>query len=80
MLSPDEVEVTEDELLTGEALQPAKPRPKRLKVIKAKSGADRMKAATAKASGGGGQVLKGLTAEEGAAAILKLLLEEGVVR
>ena len=80
MLSPDEVELTEDELLTGEALQPAKPRPKRLKVIKAKSGADRMKAATAKASGGGGQVLKGLTAEEGAAAILKLLLEEGVVR
>lgn len=80
ILSPEEVEVAEDELLTGETLQPAKPRPKRLKVIKAKSGADRMKAATAKASGGGGQVLKGLTPEEGAAAILKLLVEEGVVR
>jgi electron transfer flavoprotein beta subunit len=51
-----------------------------LKVIKAKSGADRMKAATAKASGGGGHVLKGVSAEEGAAAILKLLVEEGVVR
>jgi electron transfer flavoprotein beta subunit len=51
-----------------------------LKVIKAKSGADRMKAATAKASGGGGQVLKGLSAEAGAEAILKLLIEEGVVR
>jgi electron transfer flavoprotein beta subunit len=51
-----------------------------LKVIKAKSGADRMKAATAKASGGGGQVLKGLSAQEGAEAILKLLLEENVVR
>jgi electron transfer flavoprotein beta subunit len=39
-----------------------------------------MKAATAKATGGGGQVLKGVTAQEGAAAILKLLVEEGVVR
>jgi electron transfer flavoprotein beta subunit len=76
----DEVEIVDDELLVSAELQPAKPRPKRLKVIKAKSGADRMKAATAKASGGGGQVLKGLSAEEGAAAILKLLVEEGVVR
>ena len=53
---------------------------KLLKVIKGKSGADRMKAATAKASGGGGQVLKGVSAEAGAEAILKLLIEEGVVR
>ena len=37
-------------------------------------------AATAKASGGGGQVLKGVTAQAGAEAILKLLIEEGVVR
>jgi electron transfer flavoprotein beta subunit len=80
VLGAEEVEVVVDELLTGNALQPAKPRPKRLKVIKAKSGADRMKAATAKASGGGGQVLKGVSPEEGAAAILKLLVEEGVVR
>lgn len=79
-LDVEEVEVVVDELLTDQSLQPAKPRPKRLKVIKAKSGADRMKAATAKASGGAGQVLKGVTAEEGAAAILKLLIEEGVVR
>jgi electron transfer flavoprotein beta subunit len=76
----DEVEIVDDELFTSATLQPAKPRPKRLKVIKAKSGADRMKAATAKASGGGGQVLKGLSAQEGAEAILKLLLEENVVR
>ena len=73
-------ELAYDELLASATLQPAKPRPKRLKVIKAKSGADRMKAATAKASGGGGQVLKGVSAEEGAQAILKLLIEEGVVR
>jgi len=79
-LGVEDVEVVVDELLTSQSLQPAKPRPKRLKVIKAKSGADRMKAATAKASGGGGQVLKGLSPEEGAAAILKLLVEEGVVR
>ncbi|QJI31470.1 electron transfer flavoprotein subunit beta [Pseudomonas sp. ADAK18] len=79
-LTAHDVQVLDDELFTGAVLQPAKPRPKRLKVIKAKSGADRMKAATAKASGGGGQVLKGVSAEEGAQAILKLLIEEGVVR
>ncbi len=79
-MAAHEVEVEADELFTGAVLQPAKPRPTRLKVIKAKSGADRMKAATAKASGGGGQVLKGVSAEEGAQAILKLLIEEGVVR
>ncbi|WP_080482012.1 electron transfer flavoprotein subunit beta [Pseudomonas syringae] len=79
-LDVEHVEIVTDELLTGSSLQPAKPRPKRLKVIKAKSGADRMKAATAKASGGGGQVLKGVSPQEGAEAILKLLIEEGVVR
>lgn len=79
-LAAHDVEIEHDELFTGALLQPAKPRPKRLKVIKAKSGADRMKAATAKASGGGGQVLKGVSAEEGAQAILKLLVDEGVVR
>lgn len=79
-LQEHDVQVVDDELFTGAVLQPAKPRPKRLKVIKAKSGADRMKAATAKASGGGGQVLKGIGPEAGADAILKLLIEEGVVR
>lgn len=80
LLDVEEIEVVIDEVFAGAELTPAKPRPKRLKVIKAKSGADRMKAATAKASGGGGHVLKGVSAEEGAAAILKLLVEEGVVR
>ncbi|MDE1167044.1 MAG: electron transfer flavoprotein subunit beta [Pseudomonas sp.] len=79
-LAPHEVEIVEDQLYTSVTLQVAKPRPKRLKVIKAKSGADRMKAATAKASGGGGQVLKDLTPQASAEAILKLLIEEGVVR
>ena len=76
----DSVEVTVEELSTSPLFQPAKPRPKRLKVIKAKSGAERMKAATAKAVGGSGQVLKDVTPEEGAQAILKLFIEEGVVR
>lgn len=75
-----EVEVVDDPLLAEDSLQPARPRPKRLKVIKAKTGAERMKAATAKASGGTGQVLKDLSAEAGAEAIFKLLREEGVIR
>ncbi len=37
-------------------------------------------AATAKASGGGGQVLKDVSPQAGAEAIFKLLLEEGVLR
>ena len=69
-----------DSLLAEASLQPAKPRPKRLKVIKAKTGAERMKAATARASGGGGQVLKDVSPQEGAEAIFKLLIEEGVLR
>lgn len=43
-----EVEVVDDPLLAEDSLQPARPRPKRLKVIKAKTGAERMKAATAR--------------------------------
>jgi electron transfer flavoprotein beta subunit len=54
----------------------AKKRPKRLKIIKAKTAADRFKAATAKASGGGGKVVHGV--EESAQAILDLLVEEGL--
>lgn len=59
---------------------PARKRPKRLKVVKAKSAAERFKAATAKAEKAGGQVLKGQPAAEQAQAIFDLLLEEGVVR
>ncbi|MGE8361969.1 electron transfer flavoprotein subunit beta [Pseudomonas sp.] len=79
-LEAHEVTVTDDPLFEQTQLQPARPRPKRLKVIKAKTGAERMKAATAKASGGGGQVLKDVSPEAGAEAIFKLLLEEGVLR
>ncbi|WP_163557053.1 electron transfer flavoprotein subunit beta [Halomonas sp. NO4] len=60
--------------------QPARKRPKRLKIVKAASARDRFKAAAAKAEGGSGQVLDGVTPEQGAEAILKLLKEEGVLR
>lgn len=79
-LQAHEVSSVADELLATAQLQPARPRPKRLKVIKAKTGAERMKAATAKASGGGGQVLKDVSPQAGAEAIFKLLIEEGVLR
>ncbi|MGV8842260.1 MAG: electron transfer flavoprotein subunit beta [Pseudomonas sp.] len=72
--------IVEDSLLAEARFQPARPRPKRLKVIKAKTGAERMKAATAKASGGGGQVLKDVSSQAGAEAIFKLLQDEGVLR
>ncbi|TWI56525.1 electron transfer flavoprotein beta subunit [Pseudomonas duriflava] len=75
-----EVEVVDDILLSESTLQPSRPRPKRLKVIKAKTAADRFRAATAKASGDGGQILRDVTPEAGAEAIFKLLREEGVIR
>ncbi|NMG30208.1 electron transfer flavoprotein subunit beta [Aromatoleum evansii] len=61
-------------------VSPARKRPKRLKIVKASSARDRFKVAAAKAEGGGGQVVKGVSAQAGAEAILKLLREEGVVR
>ncbi|KIP99991.1 MULTISPECIES: electron transfer flavoprotein subunit beta [Pseudomonas] len=76
----ESVELVDDPLYADAQWQPARPRPKRLKVIKAKTGAERMKAATAKASGGAGQVLNGVSPQEGAEAIFKLLLDEGVLR
>jgi electron transfer flavoprotein beta subunit len=79
-LNASEVEQVDDQLLAVSQLQPAKSRPKRLKIIKAKTGAERMKAATAKATGGAGQVLTGLSPQDSAEVIFKLLLAEGVVR
>lgn len=59
---------------------PARKRPKRLKIVKAASARDRFKAAAAKAEGSSGQVLTGVSAQQGAEAIVKLLREEGVLR
>lgn len=69
-----------DEAASQWQISAAKPRPKRLKVVKAKTAADRMKAATAKPVGGGGKVMKDETTAEKAQAIFDLLLEEKVVR
>lgn len=59
---------------------PAKPRPKRLAVAKGGTAAERMKAATAKPQGQGGQVITEGTDREKAEAILARLVAEGVVR
>ncbi|TDO99815.1 electron transfer flavoprotein subunit beta [Marinomonas balearica] len=69
-----------DELRINWVEAPAKPRPKRLKVIKAKTAAERFKAATAKAQGGSGKVMKNESAQEKAQAIFDLLIEEKVIR
>ena len=73
-------ELAHDALAEAFGVTPARKRPKRLKRIKATSARDRFKAAAAKAEGGGGKRLEGVSAEEGAAEILKLLREEGVLR
>lgn len=69
-----------DDLAAAWTIQPARKRPKRLKLVKAASARERFKAAAAKAEGAGGQVLNGVTPEEGADAIYRLLREEGVLR
>lgn len=69
-----------DALKAGWSEAPARKRPKRLKVVKAKTAADRFKAATAKSSGDGGKVLRDKPVSEMAQAVFDLLLEEGVLR
>lgn len=69
-----------DEVRSGWSESPARKRPKRLKVVKAKTAADRFKAATAKSQAAGGQVLRDKPAAEMAQAVFDLLLEEGVLR
>jgi len=68
-----------DEIKAGWEQTPTKPKAKRLKVVKAKSAADRFKAATAKTESSGGKILKDKPVPEMAQAVFDLLLEEGVV-
>lgn len=70
----------DDEDTKNWQVTPAKPRPKRMKVVKAKTAADRFKAATAKPVGGGGKTMKDEPLEEKAQAIFDFLLEEKVIR
>ena len=59
---------------------PARKRPKRLKIIKAKTAAERFKAATAKPQGESGKVMVKESNQEKAQEIFNLLIEEKVIR
>lgn len=69
-----------DELQAQWHVQPARKRPKRLKIVKATSARDRFKAAAAKADSGSGQLLSDVSPKQGAEAIFALLKDEGVLR
>lgn len=69
-----------DEIWSNWSESPARKRPKRLKVVKAKTAADRFKAATAKSQSTGGKVIRDQAPAEMAQAVFDLLLEEGVLR
>ncbi len=71
---------TVDEARRDWTVQPARQRPKRLKVVKAASAAERLRAATAKTQAGSGRVIRDEPPATGARAILDLLREEGVWR
>ncbi|WP_290702858.1 electron transfer flavoprotein subunit beta [Amphritea sp.] len=80
MMDIEIVDSSTDQLRENWSEAPAKKRPKRLKVIKAKTAAERFKAATAKSQSEGGKVMQNESAAEQAQAIFDLLLEEGVLR
>ena len=60
-------------------IRPARRRPKRLKIAKAASAADRVRAVTEMAAGKG-RVLTGLSPEAAADAVFAYLVEEGIVQ
>jgi electron transfer flavoprotein beta subunit len=70
-------QVTRDSEQSQWQISSAQARPKRLKIVKAKTAADRFKAATAKVQGGSGKVI--YDNKESAEAILKLLKDEKVL-
>lgn len=79
-LSPETDTAPTDDARTAWRVGPAKPRPKRLNVVKGKSAADRFKAATAKSQNTGGRLVREGTDKDKAQAIMELLVSEGVVR
>jgi electron transfer flavoprotein beta subunit len=79
-LDTSDADVPVDALRADWEEAPAKPRPKRLNVVKAKSAADRFKAATAKSKSQGGTVIRDGSDREKAEALMELLLAEGVIR
>lgn len=72
--------VSIDEVRANWNAQPAKKRPKRLKVMKAKTAADRFKAATASSKNEGGSVIENKSPAEAAKAIYDLLIAEKVLK
>lgn len=72
-------QVVDEAKLVWQASEAVK-RPKRLMQVKAKTAAERFKAATVKSTGDGGKVMRQESHEVMAKAIFDLLLEEGVVR
>jgi electron transfer flavoprotein beta subunit len=68
-----------DAARAGWEQQPARKRPKRLKVVKAKSAAERFQAATG-VQGGGGKILHSEDPRQAAQAIYDYLRAEGVVK
>lgn len=79
MLEPG-LELVEDNDQLLWQLQPAKQRPKRLKVITATTAAERMKAAIMAVQCQEGQVLQDSSPQQAAEAILALLHQEGVLK
>ncbi|WP_110686773.1 electron transfer flavoprotein subunit beta [Salinicola aestuarinus] len=83
------IETVDDLLPAGEACldvanvdwqwQPARARPKRLKVVKSTNARDRFKAAAAKSSASGGQVLTDLSPEEAAEKLIDYLRAEKII-
>ncbi|GGF64234.1 hypothetical protein [Alteromonas lipolytica] len=71
------IDTVADEAQTAWKTEPARKRPKRLKVVKAKTAAERFKAATAKVQSSGGEKI--YEVDKAAEAILKLLKEEKVL-
>jgi len=70
-------ECPEDEQTQHWKVEPAKPRPKRIKMVKAKTAAQRFKAATAKVQGNKGETI--YDADKAVTAILALLKNEKVM-
>jgi len=60
-------------------MSPAKPRPKRMKTVKAKTAAERFKAATAKPDQQGGQIIVDRTPDEMAQILIEFLQEEKAI-
>lgn len=72
--------ISPDTAAAGWTVEPARKRPKRLKIVKAASARDRFNAAAAKLEKSGGKVLADVSPEAAAAEILNFLQEEGVLR